>query len=101
MRMLVNVIFPVEKFNAAARDGIVAKKTKHILDELKPEAAYFTEQNGQRGVILIVDVPNPAKIPSIAEPWFLNFDAKVSFHVVMSPEELEQANVDELGKKWA
>lgn len=28
------------------------------------------------------------------------FNAAVEFHVVMSPEELQQAGLDALGKKW-
>jgi hypothetical protein len=49
------------------------------LEASKPEAAYFTEQNGQRGTVLIVDLPDPSKIPVLAEPWFLTFQADVEF----------------------
>ena len=69
-------------------------------EDLKPEAVYFTEQGGQRGGILIVDVASPSDIPSIAEPFFLTFEAEVRFHVCMSPDDLAKAGLDELGKKW-
>ena len=72
-----------------------------ILEAIKPEAVYFTEQNGQRGAVLIVDLPDPSKIPALAEPWFLTFEADVEFRVVMSPEDLQRARLDELGKKWS
>ena len=52
MRMLLNVKLPHETFNAAVRDGSAGKKLKRILDELKPEAVYFTEQEGHRGATL-------------------------------------------------
>jgi hypothetical protein len=42
-----------------------------IGEATKPEAACFTEHNGQRGAVLIVDLPDPSKIPGSAEPWFL------------------------------
>ena len=82
-------------------DGSAGKKLKRILEETKPEAVYFTEYNGQRGAIMIVDLADPAKIPGFSEPWFLSFNADVEFHVIMTPEDLGRAGLDELGKKWA
>lgn len=100
MRMLLNVRLPHDTFNAAVRDGSVGSKTKAILDDVEPEAVYFTEKNGYRTVVLIVDLESPSLIPALAEPWFLTFNADVEFHVVMSPEDLQQAGLEELGKKW-
>jgi hypothetical protein len=101
MRVLLNVSFPHEQFNAAVRDGSVGQKLKRILDEIKPEAVYFTEQHGKRSCILIVDLPDASKVPALAEPWFLTFNADVELKVVMSPENLANAGLDDLGKKWA
>jgi hypothetical protein len=101
MRMLMHVKIPNAKFNAAVKDGTLGKKMQRILDESKPEAAYFTEYDGQRGAILIVNVDDPSKVPSLAEPWFLIFEADVQFHIVMSPEELGRAGLEGLAKKWA
>jgi hypothetical protein len=61
---------------------------------------YFTEYDGRRGGIMIVDIAEPSKIPAIAEPWFLSFNADVSFHAVMIPEELARAGLEAIGKKW-
>jgi hypothetical protein len=101
MRMLVQVKIPHKEFNAAVKDGSVGGKLKRILEETKPEAVYFTEYNGQRGALLIVDLADPAKVPSIAEPWFLSFNADVEFRIAMTPDDLGQAGLDGLGKKWA
>jgi len=101
MRMLLHAKIPHEKFNAAVRDGSAGKKIKRILEETRPEAVYFTEYEGRRGAIMIVDVADPSKIPSFAEPWFLLFNADVELHAVMTPEEIGRAGLDELGKKWA
>ena len=101
MRMLLHVKIPHKEFNAEVKKGSVAKKIKRILEQTKPEAVYFTEYNGQRGAIMIVNLADPSKIPSFAEPWFLAFNADVEFHVVMSPDELGQAGLDDLGKVWA
>lgn len=101
MRMILQVSIPHEEFNEAVRDGTVGEKIKRILEATKPEAVYFTEYYGQRGAILIVDLPDPAKVPAFAEPWFLTFNADVEFHIVMSPEDLAKAGLDALGKKWS
>ncbi|MGH9927986.1 MAG: panthothenate synthetase [Pyrinomonadaceae bacterium] len=101
MRMLIHAKIPHMAFNAAVRDGTAGKKLKHILEETKPEAVYFTEYNGQRSAIMIINLPDASKIPSFAEPWFLSFNADVEFHAVMTPEELGRAGLDEIGKKWA
>jgi hypothetical protein len=39
--------------------------------------------------------------PTFAEPWFLTFNANVEFRVVMTPDDLKKAGLDEIGKKWA
>jgi hypothetical protein len=101
MRMLMHVTFPVQEFNQAVRDGSVGQKIARILEDIKPEAVYFTEECGERGAILIVNVDEPAKVPVLAEPWFLSFNACVKFRIVMNPEDLKKAGLDELGKKWA
>jgi len=101
MRMLVNFDFPLEPFNTLVRNGTVGQKIQQILEDIKPEAVYFSERNGKRGGILIVDVADPSRVPAIAEPFFLTFNASVEFHVVMGPEDLAKAGLDELGKKYA
>jgi len=98
--MLMSVKLPHQPFNAAVKEGTAASKLNAILAASKPEAVYFTEQQGQRGAILIVDVPHPSKIPALAEPWFLGFEADVEFHIAMTPDELKQADLAEAGKKW-
>jgi len=100
MRMLMQVKLPHQEFNAAVRDGSVGQKMGQILEATRAEAVYFTEYDGQRGAIMIVDVADPSRVPSLAEPWFLLFNASVEFHVVMSPEDLGRAGLDALGKKW-
>jgi hypothetical protein len=101
MRMLLNVNFPHEEFNRAVRDGTVGQKVRRILEDTKPEAVYFTEQDGQRGAILVINLGDPSQIPAFAEPWFLTFNADVKFQVAMTPEDLQKAGLEELGKKYS
>ena len=100
MKMLMNVKLPHQPFNAAVRDGTAGSKLSRILEAVKPEAVYFTEQNGRRSALLIVEVADPSKIPALAEPWFLTFEADVEARIVMTPDDLKKAGLEELGKKW-
>jgi len=98
--MLMIVTLPHAKFNAAVKDGTASAKIGKIMEALKPEAAYFTDAHGHRTGYLVVDLPDPSKIPSLAEPWFLTFEADVHMHVCMTPEDLQRSGVDALGKQW-
>jgi hypothetical protein len=100
MRVMMIASLPVEQFNEAVRDGSSGAKMKKIMDAIKPEAAYFTALHGKRTAVLIVDLADPSKIPSLAEPWFLLFNASVDFHPVMLPQDLANAGLEDLGKAW-
>lgn len=101
MRMLMIVRLPNDGFNPAVKEGTAGTRTKAILEDLKPEAVYFTEIDGKRTVVAIVDMESPSKTPALAEPWYLTFNAEVELHVVMSEEDLAKAGLEDLGKKWA
>jgi len=101
MRMLLHIKIPREPFNSLVKDGTAGTKMQRILQEQKPEAVYFTEYQGRRGAILIINVDNPSMVPFFAEPWFITFNADCEFHMVMTPEDLAKAGLAELGKKWS
>jgi hypothetical protein len=101
MRMLLTVRIPHEPFNTAVRKGTAGTTLNRILEETRPEAVYFTEQDGTRGAILIINVENPSQIPTFAEPWFLNFNADCKFRIAMRPEDLKEAGLEGLGRKWS
>jgi hypothetical protein len=92
MRMLLRVSIPVEAGNAAAKAGTLDKTVERILADLKPEAAYFfADDDGQRSCSIVFDMKDSSQIPAIAEPWFVAFNAKVSFRPVMNPQDLATA----------
>jgi hypothetical protein len=101
MRMILHAKIPHEEFNAAVRDGSIEKKIKEILEETKAEAVYFTEYDGRRGAIMVININDSSEVPRYAEPWFLSFNADVQFHIAMTPEELGRGGLEKLGKKWA
>lgn len=103
MRCIVKVNFPVEKGNEAMKSGKLQNTLKSVLDELKPEAAYFTAERGQRGGIFVFDLKEPSQIPMIAEPFFLAFNATVEIFPAMTLEDLMKAgpHIESAVKKYA
>jgi hypothetical protein len=91
MRFLVKVNMPVEAGNRLAKAGKLGTTIQSILADLKPEAAYFTDNNGQRSGFLFLDMQDASQIPAIAEPWFLALNASIEIHPVMVPGDLAKA----------
>jgi hypothetical protein len=49
MRFMITCRIPVEKRNELAKAGSLGSTIQSILEELKPEAAYFSDIEGARG----------------------------------------------------
>ena len=92
MRMMLSLTIPVEAGNEAARTGALGSTMEKILTDMKAEAAYFTATPaGERGGVIIFDLKDASQIPSIAEPLFLAFNAKITIAPVMTPQDLAKA----------
>jgi hypothetical protein len=91
-----------ETANELARRGGLGTTIRSILDDLKPEAAYFTDDNGERTGLIVFDMTEPSQIPAIAEPWFLMLNAKVSFRPAMNADDLAKAipGIERVVKKF-
>ena len=103
MRMLLRVSIPAETGNAAVKNGTLGTTIERILADLKPEAAYFmADDNGNRSGSIVFDMKDTSQIPAVAEPWFLAFNAKVSFRPVMNPQDLAKAgpSIAKAGKQY-
>lgn len=103
MRFLLKVNIPVETGNAAARAGKLGETIRAILTELKPEAVYFTDNNGQRSGFIFLEMQDASQIPAIAEPWMLALNASIELHPVMVPDDLTKAGsaIEAAVKKFA
>ena len=91
MRMMMKVSLPVEAGNAAVRNGSLGPTIQKILADLKPEAAYFTEDNGMRTGFIFFQMTESSQLPGVAEPWFLAFNATVHVRPAMTPADLAKA----------
>lgn len=100
MKTIVNFQLPIEPFNTLVREGTAGRILSQILEDIKPEAVYFYAPNGCRGGTMVVNIDDPAQIPSIAEPLFLKLGARCEFHQAMTAADLMRAGLEDLGKKW-
>ena len=91
MRMLLKASIPVEAGNATIKSGTLGNNIEAILAEQKPEAAYFTLDNGMRTGFIFLDIQDASQLPAILEPWFLAFNASIELTPVMNGEDLGKA----------
>ena len=98
MRTVLKFTVPVEVGNRTISDGTLPQTLESLLDDLKPEAAYFFAQDGERSGFIVFDMKEPSQIPLIAEPLFSALHAKVEFHPAMNVEDLKKA-LTEVEKK--
>jgi hypothetical protein len=98
---MLKAIMDTEKANTAAKAGTLSKTIQAIVDELKPEAAYFTDDHGKRTAYVFFEMRDASQIPSIAEPWFHAFNAHLEFHPVMVPKDLSKARIEETARRYS
>ena len=91
MRIMLKANWDIEAGNAAARDGSLGTKVQSILEQQKPEAAYFLADNGSRTALLVLNLDDSSQIPAVAEPWLLAFNARIELNPVMNAEDLARA----------
>jgi hypothetical protein len=104
MRFMITCRIPMEKTNELTRAGRLHSTIHSILEELKPEAAYFSDIEGARVGYIVVNIDDASQIAAMVEPLFLGLGAAIQVHRLMSPEEegkatpaIEQASQEECG----
>ncbi|MCX4763767.1 hypothetical protein OG562_22930 [Streptomyces sp. NBC_01275] len=88
MRMMLKASMDTEKANEAIRNGTLGKLLEESMEQIKPEAAYFTAEGGRRTAFLVFDLQDPSDLPSISEPFFLNLGADLTYTPVMNAEDV-------------
>ena len=90
MRVMVKFSFPVDAGTAAIRTGKVEKIFQQLIEDLKPEAAYFHAVDGNRGGFFVVNMRESSQIAEIAERLFFGVNAKIELVPVMTADDLRK-----------
>jgi hypothetical protein len=90
MRLMLKFTIPVEKGNAAAKDGSLGRAIDALIEQVAPEAAYFTLDQGKRGGFVIFSETDPARLTRINEPLFAALDATIEISPVLTHEDLQR-----------
>jgi len=90
MRTMLKVTMEVNAGNKAIKSGTLPKIMQGLMEDLKPEAAYFTTNGGKRAAFIFFDMKDSSQIPPIAERFFMELNAEVEFLPVMNGEDLKK-----------
>ena len=88
MRFMLTFRVPPEEGNAAMKEGSFMSAFQSVVEELQPEAAYFTPIEGARGGYLIINMDDASQIPAITEALFLGMGATVQVHPVFTLDDV-------------
>jgi hypothetical protein len=88
MRTLMKVKIPTAAGNEAIKNGSLPEIIGKALADLHAEAAYFTSEDGMRTALIFFDMTDSSQIPAAAEPFFMAFDAQITFAPVMNADDM-------------
>ncbi len=90
MRTLMKISIPVKSGNEAIKTGGLPRVMTSTIQDLKPEAAYFYPENGRRAALMVFDMRDSSQMPVIAERFFMELEADVTFTPVMNADDLKK-----------
>lgn len=91
MRMMMRLTMPVEKGNEAISSGAWDQTLDHIIETLKPEAAFFYLEGGRRAAMFVYEAENAEEMATINEPIFQAVNAAIEQQPVLTAADLGKA----------
>ena len=90
MRVMLRARLDTQASNKAIKDGSLPKLMESMMEQLKPEAAYFGPNEGGRSCTFVFDMQDSSVMPTIAEPLFEQLGAKIEIQPVMNSEDMQK-----------
>ncbi|KUJ70981.1 hypothetical protein ACZ90_01400 [Streptomyces albus subsp. albus] len=90
MRTLLTIRMNTQSANEAIRNGSLAQTLQQTMEKLNPEAAYFTTVGGRRTALFVFDMAESSQMPAIAEEFFMELDADITYQPVMNYDDLQK-----------
>ncbi|MEU9704039.1 hypothetical protein [Streptomyces sp. NPDC047981] len=88
MRVMLKAHLDTRAGNEGIKSGVLPQTVKTLRETLAPEAAYFGVDEGVRTMWMVFDLQDSARMPSLLEDLFMEFNAEVSVVPVMNAEDL-------------
>jgi len=103
MRWMVKFVIPVEYGNELVKTGKIGQNFHSLMDDFKPEAAYFFPEDGQRSGFMIVNVADSSDLAKVVESFWFGLHADVSVTPVMNGEDLAKGlgGIEGIVKRYA
>ncbi|MFE2148334.1 hypothetical protein ACFXA3_42650 [Streptomyces sp. NPDC059456] len=90
MRVMLRAHIDTPAGNESIKTGAMPHTMKKLMDQLKPEAAYFGLSEGVRTCWIVFDMQDSAKMPPLLEGLFMEMHAEIEISPVMDAQGLEQ-----------
>lgn len=90
MRLMLKFSIPVERGNAAVKDGTLEQAIENLIKATKADASYFTMIDGKRGSVVFFEENDTTRLPQINEPMFAALDAAIEIVPVLTLDELRR-----------
>jgi len=103
MRVMIKFSMPVDSSNGLVSSGKVGQKFQSIMEDLKPEAAYFFPENGQRSGLMVVNMTDSSDVAKMLEPFWIGLNADVKLTPVMNGDDLKKGlgNIEGIIKRYS
>lgn len=87
MRTMLRIHVDAAKGTEALKSGAMQAANRKFIEKFKPEAVYFTVDDGMRSALFVFDMQASHQMPEVCED-FLFLGCKVSLLPCMTPEDL-------------
>ena len=88
MRMVLKATMDTERASDAIQDGTMGQALQGVMEQLKPEAAYFYPEDGKRTAFIVFDLEDPSQLPPLTEPFFRTAAENVRMAPAMTIDDL-------------
>lgn len=88
MRWMIKFSIPVSDGNEFVKTGTIGQNFHSLMEDFKPEAAYFFPENGQRSGFMIINVNDSSDLVRVAESFWFGLRADITVTPVMNGEDL-------------
>jgi uncharacterized protein DUF3303 len=90
MRMMLKAQLDTATATKSIQEGRLPTVMQTMMEQLKPEAAFFGPDGGRRTAFIVFQMDDPSQLPAITEPLFSEMGADVNVFPVMDRDDLER-----------